>query len=165
MRKTPSAEGWDWELLARQLQQPHVFSPFNTPLQLPQGLRNGRRIWRLLELAWVGDVVSQREDSIEDILEKKMLKELKVKATREGEGAAPASHSLSLSDSLHPALVGSSFSAPHHPLAFGGASPFSSNLSSPFHQTTEDKEPSRILLVPGNDSLQAFLPVPVVFEL
>ena len=47
---------WDWELLARQLSQVTIHEPDDTTLQIPQALRNRRRIWRLLEEARIDDV-------------------------------------------------------------------------------------------------------------
>ncbi|KAL8717404.1 MAG: hypothetical protein Q9225_005348 [Loekoesia sp. 1 TL-2023] len=48
-------EGWDWELLARQLAQVEIHKPRRVLPNLMMGLRNRRRIWRL-----IGDVVDTR---------------------------------------------------------------------------------------------------------
>lgn len=51
-----SAENfWDWELLVRQLAQANAFEPGKPMERAPLGLRNRRRIWRLLEDARYGD--------------------------------------------------------------------------------------------------------------
>lgn len=46
---------WDWELLVRMLAQTTIFEPGNAMEDVPLGLRNRRRIWRLLEEMRVGD--------------------------------------------------------------------------------------------------------------
>ena len=48
--------GWDWELLVRELAQSNVFEPGSTMQYAPSGLRNRRRIWRVLEEMRVDDV-------------------------------------------------------------------------------------------------------------
>ncbi len=40
---------WDWELLVRQLAQVEVFQEGNLMANVQLGLRNRRRIWRVLE--------------------------------------------------------------------------------------------------------------------
>ncbi|KAL4863695.1 hypothetical protein BDV12DRAFT_177198 [Aspergillus spectabilis] len=47
---------WDWELLARQLAQVDIFQPGSLMESAPLGLRNRRRIWRLLEEARIDDI-------------------------------------------------------------------------------------------------------------
>ena len=47
---------WDWELLARQLAHREAFEPGGPMEGAPPGLRNRRRIWRLVEEMRVGDV-------------------------------------------------------------------------------------------------------------
>lgn len=42
---------WDWEMLARQLAQTEIFEDGNLMDQLPWGLLNRRRIWRLIDEA------------------------------------------------------------------------------------------------------------------
>jgi hypothetical protein len=47
---------WDWELLARQLGQVDIFQRRNRMESAPLGLRNRRRIWRLLKEARIDDI-------------------------------------------------------------------------------------------------------------
>lgn len=49
--KESSREGviWDWEMLFRQLSQVTAFEPGNPLEDVNQGLRNRRRIWRIVE--------------------------------------------------------------------------------------------------------------------
>ncbi|CEN60723.1 hypothetical protein ASPCAL03156 [Aspergillus calidoustus] len=47
---------WDWELLARQLAQVDIFREGSRMESAPLGLRNRRRIWRLLEEARIDDI-------------------------------------------------------------------------------------------------------------
>ncbi|KAI9706305.1 MAG: hypothetical protein M1820_004881 [Bogoriella megaspora] len=53
-----SEEGqqWDWELLVRQLSQPGAFEDGQLFSDVPIGLKNRRRIWRLVEDMYLGDV-------------------------------------------------------------------------------------------------------------
>jgi hypothetical protein len=51
-----NADGaWDWELLVRQLAQVEVFEDGNIMADVQLGLRNRRRIWRLVDDARMGD--------------------------------------------------------------------------------------------------------------
>jgi hypothetical protein len=133
---------WDWEQLASQLQQPGIFSPDDRSIQLPSGLRNRRRIWRLLELARVGDVAE------------------KVERRRKARRADESATTVSLLQ----------FSA-SGPLLSGGPPP-GFHVSLPtcgplyFSHSPRNEEPSRILLMPKleNSPLAPFLPVPAVFE-
>ena len=55
MKKESELQGddeWNWELLARQLAQVNIHEPRKVLKDLPMGLRNRRRIWRL-----VGDIM------------------------------------------------------------------------------------------------------------
>lgn len=49
--KESSREGviWDWEMLVRQLSQVTAFEPGNPLEDVHPGLRNRRRIWRIVE--------------------------------------------------------------------------------------------------------------------
>ncbi|XXG93756.1 hypothetical protein Hte_000005 [Hypoxylon texense] len=49
---------WDWELIVRQLSQLEIHEPGDGTLSLPVGLRNRRRIWRLLEDARLDDIAN-----------------------------------------------------------------------------------------------------------
>ncbi|KAI1771558.1 hypothetical protein F4818DRAFT_429386 [Hypoxylon cercidicola] len=49
---------WDWELIVRRLSQVKIHEPSDETLNLPLGLRNRRRIWRLLEEARLDDVAN-----------------------------------------------------------------------------------------------------------
>ena len=60
IRKKRQDGSWDWELLGRQLSQVKIHQPSDETLRLPLGLRNRRRIWRLLEEARVDDVANRR---------------------------------------------------------------------------------------------------------
>ena len=56
MRKEAELRGgdeWNWELLVRQLAQITLYEPGQVLKDLPLGLRNRRRIWRL-----VGDIMA-----------------------------------------------------------------------------------------------------------
>lgn len=44
-----AGQGWNWELLVRQLAQTNIYKPKMILKDLPLGLRNRRRIWRLVE--------------------------------------------------------------------------------------------------------------------
>jgi hypothetical protein len=46
---------WDWEFLVRQLAQVEVFEDGNMMANVQLGLRNRRRIWRLVDEARMGD--------------------------------------------------------------------------------------------------------------
>ena len=48
---------WNWELFVRQLAQPDIFEAGSVVKDLPLGLRNRRRIWRLVD-----DLLSARLD-------------------------------------------------------------------------------------------------------
>ena len=54
--KLPGQE-WNWELLVRQLAQANLHEPRAVIPDLPLGLRNRRRIWRLLE-----DIAAEQVD-------------------------------------------------------------------------------------------------------
>ena len=54
--KPPNQE-WDWELLVRQLAQVNILEPRAILKHLPMGLRNRRRIWRIIE-----DILSEEVD-------------------------------------------------------------------------------------------------------
>ncbi|KAH8678383.1 hypothetical protein BX600DRAFT_507334 [Xylariales sp. PMI_506] len=57
--RTKQRDGdWDWERLARSFSQVDIYEPTNATLDLPLGLRNRRRIWRVLEEARLDDVAS-----------------------------------------------------------------------------------------------------------
>ena len=45
----PAGKEWDWELLARQLAQVDICEPGKVLPNLPLGLRNRRRMWRLAD--------------------------------------------------------------------------------------------------------------------
>lgn len=45
----PQGQEWDWELLVRQLAQVKLHEPKAIFEDLPMGLRNRRRIWRIVE--------------------------------------------------------------------------------------------------------------------
>lgn len=47
---------WNWELLVRQLAQSNLHEPGKHIPDLAPGLRNRRRIWKLLEVMRVGDL-------------------------------------------------------------------------------------------------------------
>jgi len=46
---------WDWELLVRQLAQVDIFSDGKLMANIQLGLRNRRRIWRLVDVARMSD--------------------------------------------------------------------------------------------------------------
>jgi hypothetical protein len=50
---------WDWELLVRQLAQVEVFEKGNLMASAPLGLRNRRRIWRLVDEARLDDMYEE----------------------------------------------------------------------------------------------------------
>ena len=52
---------WDWKGLIQRLMIPSIHEYDNTSLNLPLGLRNRRRIWRMLEEARVHDVAGEAE--------------------------------------------------------------------------------------------------------
>ena len=51
MKERSKAKGreWNWELFVRQLAQPGIFEAGAVVKDLPLGLRNRRRIWRLVD--------------------------------------------------------------------------------------------------------------------
>lgn len=53
----PAEREWNWELLVRQLAQVNLHEPRAILDNLPMGLRNRRRIWRLAE-----DILSEEVD-------------------------------------------------------------------------------------------------------
>ena len=60
MRKEAELQGgdeWNWELLVRQLAQGDLYEPRKVLEDLPLGLRNRRRIWRL-----VGDILATGDE-------------------------------------------------------------------------------------------------------
>jgi hypothetical protein len=46
---------WDWELLVRQLAQVNILTDGNLMANVQLGLRNRRRIWRLVDVARMND--------------------------------------------------------------------------------------------------------------
>lgn len=52
---------WNWERLVRALAQVAIHEPQDKTLELPLGLRNRRRIWRLLDEARPDDVAGPAE--------------------------------------------------------------------------------------------------------
>ena len=52
---------WDWYGLVKRLMVPSIHEPGDISLSLPLGLKNRRRIWRLLEEARVNDVAGRQE--------------------------------------------------------------------------------------------------------
>ncbi|KAI6081518.1 hypothetical protein F4821DRAFT_25144 [Hypoxylon rubiginosum] len=58
IQKKHESGSWDWELIVCQLSQVVIHDPSDKTLSLPLGLRNRRRIWRLLEDARLDDVAS-----------------------------------------------------------------------------------------------------------
>ena len=48
-KEESSSTVWNWELLVRQLAQSTIHEPGKVLENLPMGLRNRRRIWRLVE--------------------------------------------------------------------------------------------------------------------
>lgn len=52
---------WNWELLVRQLAQVNLHEPKAILVDLPMGLRNRRRIWRIL-----ADMLSEEVDNYYD---------------------------------------------------------------------------------------------------
>lgn len=57
---------WDWECLVRQLAQVDIFLDGNMMANVQLGLRNRRRIWRLIDEARMGDseVLRKRRDDL-----------------------------------------------------------------------------------------------------
>ncbi|KAK8002171.1 hypothetical protein PG991_014393 [Apiospora marii] len=55
LHKKAQEGDWDWEHLVRRLAQAEIHEPRDKTLQIPLGLRNRRRIWRVLEEARVDD--------------------------------------------------------------------------------------------------------------
>lgn len=53
----PAEQEWNWELLVRQLAQVDLHEPRAVLENLPMGLRNRRRIWRLAD-----DILSEKVD-------------------------------------------------------------------------------------------------------
>ena len=53
----PAEQEWNWELLVRQLAQVDLHQPRAVLENLPMGLRNRKRIWRLAE-----DMLSEKVD-------------------------------------------------------------------------------------------------------
>ncbi len=65
-------DGWDWELLVRQLAQVEAFEEGNLMPSMPLGLRNRRRIWRLVDEARPGDVYDEDkycEETLDEIFD------------------------------------------------------------------------------------------------
>ncbi|KAI1393090.1 uncharacterized protein F4822DRAFT_393052 [Hypoxylon trugodes] len=58
IQKRRQEGNWDWKALGRQLSRVEIHTPSDETLNLPLGLRNRRRIWRLLEDARVDDIAS-----------------------------------------------------------------------------------------------------------
>ena len=54
----PHGQEWNWELLVRQLAQVNLHEPKIILMDLPLGLRNRRRIWRIIV-----DMLSEEADS------------------------------------------------------------------------------------------------------
>lgn len=61
IRAKESEGSWNWELLVRQMSQVSIHEPDDASIDLPKGLRNRRRIWRLLAEARVGDIEDVEE--------------------------------------------------------------------------------------------------------
>ena len=61
MLKKEAAGSWDWRELIQRLANPLIHEPGDTSIDLPLGLKNRRRIWRLLEEARVHDVAGKEE--------------------------------------------------------------------------------------------------------
>ena len=57
----PHDQEWNWELLVRQLAQVNLHEPKAILVDVPLGLRNRRRIWRIVE-----DMLSAEPDSYYD---------------------------------------------------------------------------------------------------
>ena len=57
----PHDQEWNWELLIRQLAQVNLHEPKAVLVDLPMGLRNRRRIWRIVE-----DMLSAEPDKYYD---------------------------------------------------------------------------------------------------
>ena len=57
----PLSHEWNWELVVRQLAQINLHEPKAIMVDLPMGLRNRRRIWRI-----VVDMLSEEVDSYYD---------------------------------------------------------------------------------------------------
>ena len=64
---------WDWELLVRQLSQTDVFEPTGGLSDAPLGLRNRRRIWRILsDIEFSSSEVIEKEGAGNDDVETAM---------------------------------------------------------------------------------------------
>ena len=59
-RRSLGSESWDWELLVRQLGQANSFNKGQIMYGALPGLRNRRRIWRLLSEMRLGDMYDLR---------------------------------------------------------------------------------------------------------
>ena len=57
----PHDQEWNWELLVRQLAQVNLHEPKAVLVDVPMGLRNRRRIWRIVE-----DMLSAEPDKYYD---------------------------------------------------------------------------------------------------
>ena len=57
----PFGQEWNWELFVRQLAQVNLHEPKAILVDLPMGLRNRRRIWRIIV-----DMLSEEVDSYYD---------------------------------------------------------------------------------------------------
>lgn len=64
-QKDAEPQDWDWEYLVRTLAQVEAFEPGNTMENAPLGLRNRRRIWRILEEIEVPGPGETREEVFE----------------------------------------------------------------------------------------------------
>ncbi|KIN00562.1 hypothetical protein OIDMADRAFT_145999 [Oidiodendron maius Zn] len=71
IRERQQSGNWNWELLARQLSQVEIHEPHDTTLKLPLGLRNRRRIWRILEEGRVDDVAEPEGRARQEAIEEK----------------------------------------------------------------------------------------------
>lgn len=69
IRERQKTGNWNWELLARQLSQIVIHDPYDKTLDLPLGLRNRRRIWRILEEGRIDDVAGPEDRATEIRLE------------------------------------------------------------------------------------------------
>ena len=56
----PLGRNWNWELLVRQLAQVNLHEPKAVLEDIPNGLRNRRRIWRLVQ-----DILSEEQSVIQ----------------------------------------------------------------------------------------------------
>ena len=57
----PHGQEWNWELFVRQLAQINLYEPRAILVDLPMGLRNRRRIWRIIM-----NMLSEEVDSYYD---------------------------------------------------------------------------------------------------